>query len=66
MLAGVFAIGYAETKVKVEGFQMLIPEKVPLDHSEVLDRSTTHTELDGGTDCSQLQELKKIINNLFH
>jgi hypothetical protein len=52
MLAGVFAIGYAEAEIKVKCFQVLIPEKVSFDHSEILDWSATHTELNSCPNCT--------------
>ena len=58
MLAGVFAVGYAESEVKVKGFQMLVPEKVALNHSKILDWSSTNTKFDSCPNGSELQELK--------
>ena len=62
MLAGVFAVWYAEPEVEVKGFQMLVPKKVSFNHSKVLDWSSTNTEFDSSTNCSKLQELK--INSI--
>ena len=47
VLAGVLAVGDAEPKVKVEGLEVLVPEKVSLYHAKILkmvkvySRSTT-------------------------
>ena len=36
VLAGVLAVGDAEPKVKVEGLEVLVPEKVSLYHAKIL------------------------------
>ncbi len=36
VLAAVLAVGDAEAKVKVEGFQMLVPKEVTLNHAKIL------------------------------
>ena len=51
MLAGVFAVWYAEPKIKVKGLQVLISKKVPFNHSEILDWSSSNTKLDSRPNC---------------
>ena len=45
MLHCVFAVGYAETKLKVEAFEESVTEVVLLDHTELVDGLVTHREL---------------------
>ena len=58
MFASVFAVRYAEAKVEIESFQMLVSEEVPFYHPKVLDWSASDAELDCGTNRSELQKLK--------
>ena len=57
VLAGVLAVGHAEPEVEVERLEVGITEEVALDHPEVLHWLVAHSELHGGPDGAQFQEL---------
>lgn len=44
MLTGVSAVWDTEAKVKVKALQQVIPEVVPLDHAEVVQRPVSNCE----------------------
>lgn len=58
VLTSVLTVGNAESEVEVEGLEVAIPEKVSLDHPEVLDRFVSHGEFDGGADCAEFQKCR--------
>ena len=45
VLDGVFTVGNAESKVKVERFEKFVAEKMPFDHSELINRFGSHAEI---------------------
>ena len=58
MLAAVDTVRNAESKIKVEGFQMLVTKEMPLDHPELVDGLPANLELHRGSDSSQLEKLR--------
>ena len=61
VLAAVQTIRNAEPKIKVECFEMLIPEEVTLDHPELGHWLPPDPELHSGANCSEFQKLKIIV-----
>ena len=61
MFAAVQTVRNAETKVKVECFEMLIPKKVTLNHPKLGHWLPSNSELHSGADCSKFQKLKIIV-----
>ena len=59
VLAAVQTVRDAETKVKIKCFEMLISEKVSLDHPELVEGLHSDFELYCGTNRSKFQKLKK-------
>ena len=57
MLATVDTVRNAESKIKVEGFQMLVTKEMPLDHPELVDGLPANLELHRGPDSSQFEKL---------
>ena len=60
MFAAVQTVWNAETKIKVECFEMLIPKKVTLNHPELGHWLPSNPELHGGANCSEFQKLRII------
>ena len=62
VLAAVQTIRNAEPKIKVECFEMLIPEEVTLNHPELGHWLPSNPELHGGANCSEFQKLRIIVD----
>ena len=58
MLAAVDTVRNAESKIKVEGFQMLVTKEMPLYHPELVNGLLANLELHCGSDSSQLEKLR--------
>ena len=63
VLAAVDAVRDAETKVKVESFQVLITKEMSFNHSEFVYRLSSNLELHCSTNCSKFQKLKFEYSN---
>ena len=65
VLTAVQTVRDAESEVKVECFEMLIPKKVTLNHPKLGDGLPADLELYGGSNCSEFQKLKWDINGFI-
>ena len=61
MLAAVDTVRNAESKIKVEGFQMLVTKEMPLYHPELVNRLPADLELNRGSNSSQLEKLRRNV-----
>ena len=58
VLAAIYTVRNAESKVKIKRFKMLVTEKMSFNHPKFVHRFTPNLKFYRSTNCSKIQKLK--------